>query len=100
MLRMVLGILWKDKVSNKIRGRRLKLARHCIRHPELLLELVLCRTQYLLKITWKPKFRRKKFLQRRKAVRVKKIFVKIWILTKIIMLKIVDVKVDLLKLKE
>ena len=98
-MRMVLGILWKDKVSNKIRGRRLKLARHCIRHPELLLELVLCRTPgYLLKITWKPKFRRKKFLQRRKAV--KKILVKIWILTKIIMLKIFDVKVDLLKLKE
>ena len=40
---MVHGILWKDEVSNKIRGRRLKLAGHCIRHPDLLLELVLCR---------------------------------------------------------
>ena len=48
MLRMVLGVSWKDKVSNtvlygklpklsdKIRSRRLKLAGHCIRHPELL----------------------------------------------------------------
>ena len=48
MLRMVLGISWKDKVSNitlygnlprlsnKLRSRRLKMAGHCIRHPELL----------------------------------------------------------------
>ena len=49
MLRMVLGISWKDKVSNKyviygklpklsdrIRSWRLKLAGHWIRHPELL----------------------------------------------------------------
>ena len=47
MLRMVLGVSWKDKlqnkllygklprVSEKIRSRRLKLAGHCIRHPEL-----------------------------------------------------------------
>ena len=45
---MVLGILWKDKVSNitlygslprlsnKLQSRRLKMAGHCIRHPELL----------------------------------------------------------------
>ena len=48
MLRMVLGVSWKDKVNNdvlygtlpklsdKIRSRRLKSAGHCIRHPELL----------------------------------------------------------------
>lgn len=48
MLRMVLGVSWKDKVSNavlygklpklsvKIRSRRLKLAGHCVRHPEIL----------------------------------------------------------------
>ena len=48
MLRMVLVMSWKDKVSNitlygnlprllnKLRGRRLKMAGHCIRHPELL----------------------------------------------------------------
>ena len=48
MLRMVLGISWKDKVSNitlygnlprlskKLRSKRLKMAGHCIRHPELL----------------------------------------------------------------
>ena len=50
MLRMVLGILWKvksatindvlhgelPKLSDKIRSGRLKLAGHCIRHPELL----------------------------------------------------------------
>ena len=48
MLRMVLGISWKNKVSNitlygsltrlsnKLRSRRLKMAGHCIRHPELL----------------------------------------------------------------
>ena len=48
MLRMVLGISWKDKVSNitlygsllrlshKLRNRRLKMAGHCISHPELL----------------------------------------------------------------
>ena len=45
ILRMVLGVSWKDKVSSdilygklpklsdKIRSRRLKLAGHCIRHP-------------------------------------------------------------------
>ena len=48
LLRMMLGVSWKDMVSNdvlygtipklsdKIRSRRLKLAGHCIRHPELL----------------------------------------------------------------
>ena len=50
MLRMVLDVSWKDKVSNcnvdlydklpklsdKIKSRRLKLAGHCIRHPEIL----------------------------------------------------------------
>ena len=45
MLSMVLGISWKDKVSNinlygslpnKLRSKRLKMAGHCIRHPELL----------------------------------------------------------------
>ena len=48
MLRMVLGVTWKDKVSNevlygrlprlsdKIKSRRLKLAGHCVRHPEIL----------------------------------------------------------------
>ena len=47
MLRMSLGISWKQKltneelyqelpkVTNKIAERRLKLAGHCIRHPEL-----------------------------------------------------------------
>ena len=57
MLRMVLGVSWADKMSNeilygslpklsdKIRSRRLKLAGHCIRHPELIAnDLVL----------WKP----------------------------------------------
>ena len=48
MLRMVLGVTWKDKISNevlygrlprlsdKIKSRRLKLAGHCVRHPEIL----------------------------------------------------------------
>ena len=48
MLRMVLGVTWKDKVNNevlygrlprlsdKIKSRRLKLAGHCVRHPEIL----------------------------------------------------------------
>ena len=47
-MRMVLGVSWKDKVSNdvlywtqpklsdKIRSRKLKLAGHCIRHLALL----------------------------------------------------------------
>ena len=47
MLRMALGVSWRDKISNnilygelpkltdKIRERRLKLAGHCHRHPEL-----------------------------------------------------------------
>ena len=47
MLRMALGVSWKDKIPNnilygdlpkltdKIRERRLKLAGHCYRHPEL-----------------------------------------------------------------
>ena len=60
MLRMVLGISWKDKVGNdvlygklpklsdKIWSRRLKLAEHCLRHPEL---LVLANYQ----VTGKPK---------------------------------------------
>ena len=60
MLRMVLGISWKDKVSNitlyygnlprlsnKLRSRRLKMAGHCIRHPELLTShLVLCMVEH------------------------------------------------------
>ena len=61
MLRMVLGVSWKDKVNNdvlhgtlpklseKIRSRRLKLAGHCIRHPELLANHL---------ITWEPEARR------------------------------------------
>ena len=48
MLRMTLGVSWKDKVgtnvlygtlrklSEKIRSRILKLAGHCIKHPEFL----------------------------------------------------------------
>ena len=48
MLRMVQGVSWRDrirndilygnlpKLSDKIKSRRLKLAGHCIRHPELL----------------------------------------------------------------
>ena len=60
MLRMVLGVSWKDKVNNdvlygtlpklsdKIRSRRLKLAGHCIRHPELLANDL---------ITWEPEAR-------------------------------------------
>ena len=48
MFRMVLGISWKDKVSNitlygslprlsnKLRSMRFKMVRHCIGHPELL----------------------------------------------------------------
>ena len=47
MLRMALGVSWKDripinilygdlpKLTDKIRERRLKLAGHCYRHPEL-----------------------------------------------------------------
>ena len=47
MLRMALGVSWKDRIPNnilygdlpkltdKIRERRLKLAGHCYRHPEL-----------------------------------------------------------------
>ena len=47
MLRMILGVIWDQKltnkqlyhelppVSSKITKRRLKLAGHCIRHPEL-----------------------------------------------------------------
>ena len=58
---MVLGVSWKDKVSNdalygtlpklsdKIRSRRLKLAGHCIRHPELLANDL---------VTWEPEARR------------------------------------------
>ena len=60
MLRMELGVSWKDKVSNdvldrkllklsdKIRSRRLKLAGHCIRHPELLANDL---------VTWEPEAR-------------------------------------------
>ena len=59
---MELGVSWKDKVNNdvlygtlpklsdKIRSRRLKLAGHCIRHPELLANDL---------ITWEPEARRK-----------------------------------------
>ena len=50
MLRMVLGMSWKDnykvrnitlygnlpRLSNNLRSRRLKMAGHCFRHPELL----------------------------------------------------------------
>ena len=47
MLRMALGVSWKDRIPNnilygslpkltdKIKERRLKLAGHCYRHPEL-----------------------------------------------------------------
>ena len=61
MSRMVLGVSWKDKVSNdvfyrtlpklsdKIRSRRLKLAGHCIRHPEHLADDL---------VTWEPEARR------------------------------------------
>jgi len=57
MLRMVLGVTWKDKVSNavlygklprlsdKIKSRRLKLAGHCVRHPEILANDL---------VTWEP----------------------------------------------
>ena len=61
MLRMVLGVSWRDRISNdilygnlpklsdKIKSRRLKLAGHCIRHPELLAcDLV----------TWEPEAQR------------------------------------------
>ena len=60
MLHMVLGVSWKYKVNNdvlygtlpklsdKIRSRRLKLAGHCIRHPELLVNDL---------VTWEPKAR-------------------------------------------
>jgi hypothetical protein len=54
MLRMALNISWEDHVKNvdlygdlprvtdKIRGRRMRLAGHCVRHPELVAsELVL-----------------------------------------------------------
>ena len=46
MLRMALNVSWKDKwtnerlygnlppVSSKVRNRRMKLAGHCVRHPE------------------------------------------------------------------
>ena len=58
MLRMVLAVSWKDKVSNdvfyrtlpklsdKIRSRKLKLAN--IRHPELLADDL---------VTWEPEAR-------------------------------------------
>ena len=61
MLCMVLGVSWKEKVSNdvlygqlpelsdKIRSRRLKLAGHCIRHPELLANGL---------VSWEPEARR------------------------------------------
>ena len=61
MSRMVLAVSWKDKVSNdvfyrtlpklsdKIRSRRLKLAGHCIRHPEFLANDL---------VTWEPEARR------------------------------------------
>ena len=60
MLRMVLAVSWKDKISNdvlywklqklsdKIRSRRLKFAGHCIRHPELLADDL---------VTWEPEAR-------------------------------------------
>ena len=54
MLRVALNISWEDHVKNvdlygdlprvtdKIRGRRMRLAGHCVRHPELVAsELVL-----------------------------------------------------------
>ena len=56
-----LGVSWKDKVNNvvlygtlpklsdNIRIRRLKLAGHCSRHPELLANDL---------ITWEPEARR------------------------------------------
>ena len=58
MLRMVLGVSWREKmrnetlygklpkVSDKIRSRRLKIAGHCIRHPELIASDL---------ILWEPK---------------------------------------------
>ena len=55
MLCVVLGVSWRDWISNnilhgnlpnlsdKIRSRRLKLVGHCIKHPELLAcDLVAC----------------------------------------------------------
>ena len=58
MLRLVLGVSWRDKIilygnlpklSDKIRSRRLMLVGHCMRHPELLgCDLV----------TWEPEARR------------------------------------------
>ena len=61
MLRMVLVVSWRDRISNdilygnlpklsdKIKSRRLKLGGHCIRHPELLAcDLV----------TWEPEAQR------------------------------------------
>ena len=93
---MVLGILWKDKVSNKIRGRRLKLARHCIRHPELLLKLVLCRRPFENYL--ETKVSSQKISATKKSCQEN--FSQNLDLTKIIMLKISDVKVNLLKLKE
>ena len=60
-MRMVLGVSLRDKISNdtlygnlpklsdKIRSRRLQLAGHCMRHPELL-ECDL--------VTWKPEAQR------------------------------------------
>ena len=68
MLCMVLGVSWKEKVSNdvlygqlpelsdKIRSRRLKLAGHCIRHPELLANDL---------VTWEPEARRGDIKRRR-----------------------------------
>ena len=58
MLRMALGVSWRDmipnnilygklpKLTDKIRERRLKLAGHCYRHPELVAQkLTLWRPQ-------------------------------------------------------
>ena len=53
MLRMAFNVPWKDKVRNedlygrlpsassKVASRRLKLAGHCVRHPEVASKLVL-----------------------------------------------------------
>ena len=63
MLRMALGVSWKDRIPNnilygdlpkltdKIRERRLKLAGYCYRHPELVAhKLTLWTPHYLSRV--------------------------------------------------